>query len=153
MMATAAPRPIPATSSGFAHATSARSNRVVIENDDRMVLGLQDAAKGVVAAGRGGAGIANNVLLGMPGDCPVSGHHARTQRRRQRVHYAYGTQTGCCTGTHPEIPRKTTTMAWTAQARSAVGNANKGRAMMCGRFGRLHILREGGALFGGHREG
>ena len=47
MMATAAPRPIPATSSGFAHATNARRNRVVIENDDGMVLRLQDTAKGV----------------------------------------------------------------------------------------------------------
>ena len=102
IMATAAPRPIPATSSGFAHATSARRNGIVTENDDRMVLGLQDAGKGVVAAGCGGAGIANNVLLGMPGDCPASGHHARTQRGRQRVDPAYGTPAGCCTGKYPQ---------------------------------------------------
>ena len=111
IMATAAPRPIPATSSGFAHATNVRRNRVVIENDDGMVLGLQDTAKGVVAAGRGGAGIANNVLLGVSDDCPASGHHARTQRGRQRVDPAYGTPAGCCTGARPEIPPKTTTMA------------------------------------------
>ena len=102
IMATAAPRPIPAPSSGFAHTTSARSNRVVIENDDRMVLGLQDAAKGVVAAGRGGAGIINNVLLSVCGDRPVSGHHTRTQRGGQRVGPAYGTPAGCCFGACPE---------------------------------------------------
>ena len=74
-----------------------------------MGLGLYNTAKWVLAAGSGGTGIANDVLLGMCDGCPTLGHHARTQRRRQRVHYAYGTQTGCCTGTHPEIPRKTTT--------------------------------------------
>ena len=114
-----------------------------------VVLGFQDAAKWVFAAGSGGTGIANDVLLGMCDGCPTSGHHARTQRRRQRVHYAYGTQTGCCTGTHPEIPRKTTTMVRTARARSTVGNANMGRATMCGRFGRLQRLMEGGAPLGG----
>ena len=74
-----------------------------------VVLGFQDAAKWVFAAGSGGTGIANDVLLGMCDGCPTSGHHARTQRRRQRVHHAYGTHTGYCTGAYPEIPRKTTT--------------------------------------------
>ena len=136
IMATEAPRPIPATSSAFAHATSARSNRVVIENDDRMVLGLQDAAKGVVAAGRGGAGIANNVLLGVSDDCPASGHHARTQRGRQRVDPAYGTPAGCCTGARPGNTPQNNHNGLTTRARSAVCNANTGRATMCGRFRR-----------------
>ena len=153
MMATAAPRPIPATSSGFAHTTSARSNRVVIENDDRMVLGLQDAAKGVVAAGRGGAGIANNVLLGVSDDCPASGHHARTQRGRQRVDPAYGTPAGCCTGARPGNTPKNNHNGSTTRARSAVCNANIGRTTMCGRFRRLHVMRERGAPLWGHREG
>ena len=153
MMATAAPRPIPATSSGFAHAASARRNRVVIENDDGMVLGLQDTAKGVVAAGRGGAGIANNVLLGVPDDCPASGHHARTQRGRQRVDPAYGTPAGCCTGARPGNTPQNNHNGVTTRARSAVHNANKGRATMCGRFGRLHVMRERGAPLWGHREG
>ena len=49
-----------------------------------MVLGLQDAAKGVVVTGRGGAGIAKNVLLGVSAECPAAGHHARTHRGPQR---------------------------------------------------------------------
>ena len=126
MMATAAPRPIPATSSGFAHATNVRRNRVVIENDDVMVLRLQDTAKGVVAAGRGGAGIANNVLLGVPDDCPASGHHARTQRGRQRVDPAYGTPAGCCTGARPGNTPQNNHNGSTTRARSAVCNANIG---------------------------
>ena len=84
-MATAVPRASPATSSGFALATSARRNDVATKNVDRMVLGLPYAAKVVIVAGRGGAGIINNVLLSVCGDRPVSGHHARTQRGGQRV--------------------------------------------------------------------
>ena len=61
MMATAAPRPIPATSSGFAHATSARSNRVVIENDDVMVRGA------------------------VPGHTPKNNHNGSTTRARSAV--------------------------------------------------------------------
>ena len=53
-------------------------------------------------AGRGGAGIINNVLLSVCGDRPVSGHHARTQRGGQRVGPAYGTPAGCCFGACPE---------------------------------------------------
>ena len=74
-----------------------------------MILGLQDTAVWVFAAERGGTGIANHMFLRMCGGCPASGHDARTQRRRQRVHHAYGTPTWCCTGSYPEIPRKTTT--------------------------------------------
>ena len=153
IMATAAPRPIPATSSGFAHATSARRNGIVTENDDRMVLGLQDAGKGVVAAGCGGAGIANNVLLGMPGDCPVSGHHARTQRGRQSVDPAYGTPARCCVGARPGNTAQNNHNGVTTRARSAGAQRKQGRATMCGRFGRLHVMRERGAPLWGHREG
>ena len=110
-MATAVPRASPATSSGFALATSARRNDVATKNVDRMVLGLPNSAKGVSVAGRGGAGIANNVLLGVPDDCPASGHPARTQRGRQRVDPAYGSPAGCCTGARPGNTPKTTTMA------------------------------------------
>ena len=117
-----------------------------------MGLGLYNTAKWVLAAGSGGTGIANDVPLRMCCGCPASGYLARTQRRRQRMHRAYDTPAGCCTGAHPEIPRKTTTMARTTRARSAVGNANMGRAAMCGRFGRLHGLMEGGTPFGGRRE-
>ena len=137
----------------LAHATNARRNRVVIENDDGMVLGLQDTAKGVVAAGRGGAGIANNVLLGVSDECPASGHHARTQRGRQRVDPAYGTPAGCCTGARPGNTPKNNHNGSTTRARSAVCNANIGRATMCGRFRRLHVMRERGAPLWGHREG
>ena len=55
-MATTVPRASPATSSGFALATSARRNDVATKNVDRMVLGLPYAAKVVIVAGRGGAG-------------------------------------------------------------------------------------------------
>ena len=101
-MATTVPRASPATSSGFALATSARRNDVATKNVDRMVLGLPNAAKVVIVAGRGGAGIINNVLLSVCGDRPVSGHHARTQRGGQRVGPAYGTPAGCCFGACPE---------------------------------------------------
>ena len=101
-MATAVPRASPATSSGFALATSTRRNDVATKNVDRMVLGLPNAAKVVIVVGRGGAGIINNVLLSVCGDRPVSGHHARTQRGGQRVGPAYGTPAGCCFGACPE---------------------------------------------------
>jgi len=101
-MATALPPASPATSSGFALATSARRNDVATKNVDRMVLGLPYAAKVVIVAGRGGAGIINNVLLSVCGDRPVSGHHTRTQRGGQRVGPAYGTPAGCCFGACPE---------------------------------------------------
>ena len=97
-MATTVPRASPATSSGFALATSARRNGVATKNVDRMVLGLPYAAKVVIVAGRGGAGIINNVLLSVCGDRPVSGHHTRTQRGGP----AYGTPAGCCFGACPE---------------------------------------------------
>ena len=152
-MATAVPRASPATSSGFALATSARRNGVATKNVDRMVLGLPYAAKVVIVAGRGGAGIINNVLLSVCGDRPVSGHHARTQRGHQRVDPVYGTPAGATLGARPEIPPQTTTMASTTRARSGVCNANMGRATMCGRFDRLHVLGEGGAPLWGCREG
>ena len=153
IMATAVPRASPATSSGFALATSARRNDVATKNVDRMVLGLPYAAKVVIVAGRGGAGIANNVLPGMPGDCPASGHHARTQRGRQRVDPAYGTPAGCCTGARPGNTPQNNHNGSTTRARRAVCNANIGRATMCGRFRRLHVMRERGAPLWGHREG
>ena len=143
-MATAVPR--------ASQATSARRNDVAAKNVDRMVLGLPYAAKVVIVAGRGGAGIINNVLLSVCGDRPVSGHHARTQRGRQSVDPAYGTPARCCGGARPGNTAQNNHNGVTTRPRSAVHNANKGRATMCGRFRRLHVMRERGAPLRGHRE-